>query len=97
RPRVLLTQQRLRERLDHTGLQVICVDAEWERFTRDSSSAVAPLATVDVGPEDPAYVSFTSGSTGRPKGVCLPHRAVVRLVKNTNYARFTADEVFLQL
>jgi aspartate racemase len=40
---------------------------------------------------------YTSGSTGAPKGVSVPHRAVVRLVKNTNYARLTADEVFLQL
>src|SRR5438046_271488 len=39
---------------------------------------------------------YTSGSTGRPKGVCVPHRAVVRLVKNTNYVSFSADEVFLQ-
>lgn len=48
-------------------------------------------------PSDLAYVSFTSGSTGRPKGVCVPHRGVVRLVRDTSYARFAADEVFLQL
>ncbi|MFY0571228.1 non-ribosomal peptide synthase/polyketide synthase [Archangium lansingense] len=46
---------------------------------------------------EPAYVMFTSGSTGRPKGVCVPHRAVVRLVMETGYARFGPDEVFLQL
>ena len=39
---------------------------------------------------------YTSGSTGRPKGVCVPHRAIVRLVKNTDYARFSAADVFLQ-
>jgi non-ribosomal peptide synthetase component F len=32
-----------------------------------------------------AYVLYTSGSTGRPKGVAVPHRAVVRLVVNTDY------------
>jgi non-ribosomal peptide synthetase component F len=31
---------------------------------------------------DPACVMFTSGSTGEPKGVVIPHRAIVRLVKN---------------
>ncbi len=44
-----------------------------------------------------AYVMYTSGSTGTPKGVCALHRGVVRLVKATSYARFSADEVFLQL
>ncbi|HEX8907126.1 MAG TPA: AMP-binding protein, partial [Longimicrobiaceae bacterium] len=44
-----------------------------------------------------AYVVYTSGSTGTPKGAAVPHRAVVRLVRGQRYARFAADEVFLQL
>ena len=32
-----------------------------------------------------AYVIYTSGSTGRPKGAVVPHRAVTRLVVNTDY------------
>ena len=58
------------------------------RPTRPPAIAVDPL--------DLAYVVFTSGSTGVPKGVAVPHRAVVRLVRDTVYARFAADEVFLQ-
>jgi len=46
--------------------------------------------------ENLAYVMYTSGSTGRPKGVMVSHRAVVRLVKNTNYIEFGEQEVFLQ-
>lgn len=45
---------------------------------------------------DQAYVMYTSGSTGAPKGTLVPHRAVVRLVRNTNYLDFTPDLVFLQ-
>ena len=40
---------------------------------------------------------YTSGSTGNPKGVLVPHRAVLRLVKNNSFASFSSDEVFLQL
>ncbi len=44
-----------------------------------------------------AYIMYTSGSTGEPKGVAVVHRAVVRLVRDTAYADFGADEAFLQL
>ena len=47
--------------------------------------------------ESLAYVMYTSGSTGRPKGVMVDHRAVVRLVKKTNFVDLSEQEVFLQL
>lgn len=45
--------------------------------------------------EDPAYLMFTSGSTGKPKGVLIPHRAITRLVKNSNFLPITTEDVFL--
>ena len=47
--------------------------------------------------EDLAYIIYTSGSTGTPKGVAIPHRGVVRLVKNADFLTLSADETFLQL
>ncbi|MFC6093060.1 non-ribosomal peptide synthase/polyketide synthase [Saccharothrix lopnurensis] len=51
---------------------------------------------VAVSPEDVACVMFTSGSTGEPKGVVAPHRALVGTLSGQDYARFAADEVWLQ-
>ena len=51
----------------------------------------------DPFPDNLAYILFTSGSTGRPKGVAVPHRAVVRLVRDADYASLEPGEVFLQL
>ena len=67
------------------------------------SSETATADDVATDPEvaaeadDLAYVMYTSGSTGTPKGVMIPHRGVVRLVRNTNYCQFGSHEVFLQL
>ncbi len=44
---------------------------------------------VAVAPEGLAYVVYTSGSTGRPKGVAVTHRAINRLVCNTDYITLT--------
>ncbi|WP_426730644.1 amino acid adenylation domain-containing protein [Myxococcus faecalis] len=66
-----------------------------------SGAAFAHEPEVDLAlplsPESLAYVMYTSGSTGRPKGVCVPHRAVVRLVKGSRFAELGPEEVFLQL
>ncbi|WP_394824666.1 amino acid adenylation domain-containing protein [Pendulispora albinea] len=56
-----------------------------------------PPAAVDAGPDTPAYVMFTSGTTGDPKGVVVPHRGVVRLVRDTNYIAFHPEDNVLQL
>lgn len=43
-----------------------------------------------------SYIIFTSGSTGRPKGTLVEDRAVVRLVRNTNYAKLDPAVRILQ-
>ncbi len=47
-------------------------------------------------PTDPVYVMYTSGSTGAPKGVVIPHRGVVRLVRDADFMEFAPELVFLQ-
>jgi amino acid adenylation domain-containing protein len=73
--------------------RLVCLDRDAAAIGRETRSNPEDGATAD----DLAYVMFTSGSTGTPKGVLIGHRAVVRLVRNTNYCRFGRGEVFLQL
>jgi amino acid adenylation domain-containing protein/FkbH-like protein len=88
-----ILQSRQLEQLGPVGedkLQILCVDSLKGESRPDGEPA-------EINPDNLAYVSFTSGSTGRPKGVCVPHRAVVRLVKGADYATFHPNDVFLQL
>jgi non-ribosomal peptide synthetase component F len=53
----------------------------------DPAGAPPPLPAVGPGGSALAYLMYTSGSTGQPKGVPVPHRAVARLVLDTDYLR----------
>jgi len=89
---VLLTQASLRANLPVSQTRVIALDNEWDVVRSESEDN--PVC--NTSPENLAYLIYTSGSTGRAKGVCVAHRSVVRLVRETNYARLGPDEVFLQ-
>jgi amino acid adenylation domain-containing protein len=76
----------------------------WDRPTLRLDGDASGIAAADeseladIGSaEDLAYVLYTSGSTGRPKGVMVPHRAIVRLVRDTDYAEFGPSETILHL
>ena len=90
----LVTQDKWLEHFKDEIPNLISLDKDSVAIKRENPEN---LNIAGIVPETPAYVSFTSGSTGRPKGVCVPHRGVVRLVKQTNYAHFARSEVFLQL
>ncbi|MGZ6505367.1 MAG: non-ribosomal peptide synthetase, partial [Tumebacillaceae bacterium] len=89
---LLVTQSPLVDRLPLHDTKVVCLDTDRQEIAAESVANPTCLATA----ESLLYVIYTSGSTGRPKGVLVPHRAVTRLVKETDYVRFAPDEVFLQ-
>lgn len=79
---------------DYAGLPtaVVAVDALADAIAAER----ACLPDVTPAPEDAAYVCYTSGTTGTPKGVVVPHRAVVDLVRSTDYVRLTPRDVVAQ-
>jgi aspartate racemase len=90
---VLVTHARVRDRLPAHHAQVVCLDRDWKQIAQareDNPSCSTTAAHL-------AYVLYTSGSTGTPKGVAVPHRAVTRLVRNTNYVHITPDDVVAQV
>lgn len=105
--------QRVELMLKDSACSVLVTDSAWSSRVPTHSNAVQvvhldsdpsaptgqnqPALPSDAKPTSPAYVMFTSGSTGTPKGVLVPHRAVVRLVRHTNYLPFSDKLVFLQL
>jgi len=90
---VLLTQNRLVQRLPRHSAKVVCLDAVSELIAQEREEN--PLCRVSAS--NLAYVMYTSGSTGRPKGVSIIHRGVIRIACGVDYANLTSDQVFLQL
>jgi amino acid adenylation domain-containing protein len=99
--------ERLRTMVDDTGLSIVLATDDHASALSGCPVTIVSLSTpgvmpdldhprIDrvetVGPEDVAYVIYTSGSTGRPKGVAIPHRAVVRLVRQTDYVALGSDD-----
>jgi amino acid adenylation domain-containing protein len=98
---VMITQKSLAANV-LSGRKVAGIVVDDEEFAASALASAPASADSDQnptpagGPESLAYVMYTSGSTGRPKGVMVENRAIVRLVRNTNYCRFGPEEVFLQ-
>jgi len=96
---VLVTRKTLAARFAGYAGRVLLVDADAAELAAepvDDLPAADLPAGAAAGGDALAYIMYTSGSTGRPKGVEVTHRGVVRLVRNTNYFRVAADDVFLQ-
>ena len=92
-PRLLLTQEHLREMLPANKASVWCVDSEWER----AASLSQDNPGVEVGLDHLAYVIYTSGSTGLPKAAMNTHGAIGnRLLWMQSAYQLTSDDRVLQ-
>ena len=87
---VVLTQANWADIFPSEGVRSVCLEREWEAISQATDE---PLAT-PCASDRLAYIIYTSGSTGTPKGVMVPHRAVMRLVCQTDYMHISpADKI----
>jgi len=91
--RLLLTETGQPELTAEGETEVVYLDQEWKLFAGESGENPENLTEAD----SLAYLMYTSGSTGQPKGVGVPHRAINRLVSNTNYVKFEESDRVAQV
>jgi amino acid adenylation domain-containing protein len=70
---LLITEASVRARLPESAARVICLDADAGQIAQQRTENT----TVEVPPQQLAYIIYTSGSTGRPKGVAIEHRQLL--------------------
>lgn len=90
---VLLTERKLVGDIPETDAAIVCLDDNWDRIAEHSDENPANLTTA----KNLIYVIYTSGSTGVPKGVSVTHRAVNRLIFNTDYVELRSTDRVAQV
>jgi len=96
---VLLTQQKLRDRIPRTSALVLSIEeiehAPGVPADRQPNLRSNRQAATKSQAQNAAYVIYTSGSTGIPKGVLVTHHNVVRLLTQTqNWYGFDSNDVW---
>jgi amino acid adenylation domain-containing protein len=90
---VVLTQADWADLFQTDRTTVICLEREWGEIAQEPDENLSTPCTA----EQLAYIIYTSGSTGTPKGVMVPHRAVNRLVCETNYVQIEPNDRIAQV
>jgi amino acid adenylation domain-containing protein len=90
--RFLITQLETSTLIPNHSAQVITLDATFAAIAGEAKENLefTPKAL------DLANLIYTSGSTGTPKGVKIPHRGIVRLVRDTDYMEVAPTDVVTQ-
>jgi amino acid adenylation domain-containing protein len=91
---VLLTQQRLLDKLPPHKAQVVCLDIDWDRLI-GTHNTENPACRTTL--ENLAYMIYTSGSTGKPKGAMNNHGGILnRLLWMQDAYKLTDADAVLQ-
>jgi amino acid adenylation domain-containing protein len=90
---VVITKEDWADLFQTENTRIVCLEREWDAIAIESDRNLSNPCTAD----QLAYLIYTSGSTGTPKGVMVPHRAVNRLVCNTNYVEIESSDRIAQV
>jgi amino acid adenylation domain-containing protein len=90
---VVLTTQELRDSLPISWARILEVDREQDEIAQQPCEDLK----LNVDPLQIAYLTYTSGSTGIPKGIEVPHRGIVRLVRDAEYAVYRPGDRIAQV
>ncbi|MGC1394710.1 MAG: amino acid adenylation domain-containing protein [Coleofasciculaceae cyanobacterium] len=72
---------------------LVYLDRDWQIIQQESQDNLS----CELDSDQLAYIIYTSGSTGKPKGVTIPHKAINRLLFNTNYIKINASDKIAQV
>ena len=89
---LILTDSRFEAVLEPTPAHIVNLD----ELSSDISTYSGANPGVEIAADNLAYVIYTSGSTGEPKGVSISHRAVNRLVINTDFVHISSHDKIAQ-
>jgi pristinamycin I synthase-3/4 len=93
---VLTTSARQQSLSRAFEVETVLLDQLWPTLAAYPQNKADILAPLEASARL-AYVMYTSGSTGIPKGIAVPHRAIIRLVHNTDYVALGPEDRIAQM